>query len=108
MQTHLRFLYAAFTPLRELASYEVIRPFLEFDIIGALNQGGEGGNEAHAKTLFHEAWGILTQPAPLGIDPVGNAEGIEKVWQDIEVCLSSLLVTPCISPGALYGVRKWK
>ncbi|KAL8722273.1 MAG: hypothetical protein Q9225_001220 [Loekoesia sp. 1 TL-2023] len=78
LQSTLRGIYSTDSFLHTPSTYDPICPFLEVDIASP-------EDEKKAKELLHEAWGTLTQPAPEGLDPVGNWERNIGVYKEIEV-----------------------
>lgn len=78
LQRCLNYIYATFLFLHTPSTYDPIRPFLEHDIASL-------EDEKKVKKLLREAWGTLEQPAPEGVDPVGNWGKHMSVLKDIQV-----------------------
>ena len=78
LQRSLIYIYATFLFLHTPSTYDPIRPFLEHAIASL-------EDEKKVKKLLREAWGTLGQPAPKGVDPVGNWGRHMSILKDIQV-----------------------
>ena len=78
LQAAIESLLATHPPFRESEVCQPIRPFLEAKIVTP-------AEEVRAKTEDCEAWDILTQPAPPGVDRVAENARVMNVLREFQV-----------------------